>query len=89
MTDVRVLPVVNRLFGGNVAVTGLLCGADIAEAVADDAHGGTYLVPDVVVNSDGLLLDDVPARELAHRAGADVRVIGSDAASLIDALTAG
>lgn len=88
-TDVRVLAVQNRLFGGNVAVTGLLCGADIAEAVALDARAGTYLVPDVVVNSDGLLLDDVAARDLARLAGADIRFIGSDAAGLIDALTAG
>ncbi len=88
-TDVRVLAVPNRLFGGNVAVTGLLCGADIAGAVALDAHAGTYLVPNVVVNSDGLLLDDVEARDLARLAGADIRFIGSDAAGLIDALTAG
>lgn len=87
--DVRVLAVPNRLFGGNVAVTGLLCGADIAEAVAHDGHEGTYLVPDVVVNSDGLLLDDVPARDLARLAGADIRFIGSDAAGLIESLTAG
>lgn len=88
-TGVRVLAVPNRLFGGNVSVAGLLCGADIADAVANDAQGGTYLVPDVVVNSDGLLLDDVPARDLAALAGAGIRFIGSDAASLIDALTAG
>jgi len=86
--DVRVLAVENRLFGGNVAVTGLLGGADVAEAVAHDAHAGTYLVPDVVVNSDGLLLDDVRALDLARLAGAEVRLIGSDAAALIEALTA-
>lgn len=91
---VRVLPVGNRLFGGNVSVTGLLGGADIVGAVrADMATGGPrpepprYFVPDVVVNSDGLLLDDVQAADLAVRSGADVRLVGSDAGSLIDALT--
>lgn len=86
--SVRVLPVANRLFGGNVSVTGLLCGADIAAAVAADGAAGTYLVPDVVVNSDGVLLDDMPAAALAGAAGADVRIIGSDAVSLVAALAA-
>jgi len=83
---VRVLPVENRLFGGNVSVTGLLGGNDVVDAVRGDGCVGIYLLPDVVVNSDGLLLDDVPADELSARAGADLRVIGSDAASLVAAL---
>ena len=85
--EVRVLPVPNRLFGGNVSVTGLLGGDDIASAVASDGARGTYLVPDVVVNSDGLLLYDVPAASLAGLAGGDVRIIGSDGAALAQALT--
>jgi len=85
--DVRVLAVPNRLFGGNVSVTGLLGGKDIAEAVASDGAGGRYLVPDVVVNSDGLLLDDVPAASLSELADGDVRIIGSDGAALAQALT--
>ena len=84
--SVRVLPVKNRLFGGNVAVTGLLGGRDIIDAIESDGGRGTYLVPDVVVNSDGLLLDDVPAPALSAGSGADVRVIGSDGFSLADAL---
>ena len=84
---VRVLPVENRLFGGNVGVTGLLGGADIAAAIVEDGARGTYLVPDVVVNSDGLLLDDMSADTLAERARADVRIVGSDAAALGGALS--
>jgi putative radical SAM enzyme (TIGR03279 family) len=84
---VRVLGVRNELFGGNVSVTGLLGGADIASAIGEDAWRGTYLVPDVVVNSDGLLIDDVPAAKLSALASADVRFIGSDAGSLLEALT--
>lgn len=84
---VRVLSVENRLFGGNVSVTGLLGGRDIAAAVAADGAAGTYLVPDVVVNSDGLLLDDVPASTLADLSGGDIRLINSDGASLARMLT--
>lgn len=85
--EVRVLSVPNRLFGGNVGVTGLLGGADIRSAIVADGASGTYLVPDVVVNSDGLLLDDVPAGALADLCGASIRIVGSDAGSLIDTLT--
>ncbi|MHB8761414.1 MAG: DUF512 domain-containing protein [Coriobacteriia bacterium] len=87
--DVRVLPVSNRLFGGNVSVTGLLGGRDIAHAIAHDAGLGTYYVPDLVLNCDGLLLDDVRGVELAALAGADVRFVGSDAGSLVRALVSG
>ena len=87
LTAIRVLGVKNRLFGGNVSVTGLLGGRDIAASVAADGAAGTYLVPEVVVNSDGLLLDDVPASSLASVAGGDIRLIGSDGAALARALT--
>jgi putative radical SAM enzyme (TIGR03279 family) len=83
---IDVLEVPNRLFGGNVSVAGLLGGADLCDAIR--AHGGarTYLVPDVVVNSDGLLLDGIAAEDLPGRTGADVRLVGSDAGSLVAAL---
>jgi NifB/MoaA-like Fe-S oxidoreductase len=84
----RVLAARNDLFGGNVGVTGLLGGRDITRTIADDGRQG-YLVPDVVVNSDGLLIDDVSAGALAASAGADVRIVGSDAISLSDALARG
>ncbi|MDY0341539.1 MAG: hypothetical protein RBS17_10065, partial [Coriobacteriia bacterium] len=60
---------------------------DIATAVADDGAAGTYLVPEVVVNSDGLLLDGVPASSLSELAGADIQLIGSDGVALARALT--
>jgi putative radical SAM enzyme (TIGR03279 family) len=84
--SVDVLPVANRLFGGNVSVAGLLSGHDIVAAIR--AHGGPepYLVPDVVVNSDGLLLDDVPATDLARLTGRDVRIVGTEGHKLAAAL---
>lgn len=83
---IDVLEVPNRLFGGNVSVAGLLGGADICDAIRAHGAHGRYLVPAVVVNSDGLLLDDVAAADLPGLAGADVRLIGSDAGSLLAAL---
>jgi putative radical SAM enzyme (TIGR03279 family) len=88
---VRVLPVANALLGGNVNVAGLLSGADVAAAIRDDAvtHWGsreTYLVPEVAFNDDGVMLDDVDIAEVGERAGADVRLVSSDAAGLVCAL---
>jgi NifB/MoaA-like Fe-S oxidoreductase len=87
----RVLPVANELLGGNVNVAGLLGGGDIAAAVSADADGAdgpsrVYLIPDLTVNDDGLLLDDLTVAEIAARTGEDVRLVSSDAAGLVCAL---
>ena len=85
--DVRVLAVPNRFFGGNVSVTGLLTAVDIAAVVAADGAAGVYLVPDVVLSTDGVTLDDVPECALPALCGADVRVVSSDAAGFLAALS--
>jgi putative radical SAM enzyme (TIGR03279 family) len=81
--EARVLAVPNRFLGGDVSVAGLLTGRDVAEAIANEPGGDTFLVPDVVLNSDGLLLDDVRVSDLILLTGKDVRVIASDAESLV------
>lgn len=91
--DVRVLPVANDLLGGNVSVAGLLAGADLSRAVAADVArfpeaAGVYLLPDLVMNDDGLTLDDMDLAGIAHDAGADVRLVSCDAAGLVSALVA-
>jgi len=84
--SVSVLAVENRFFGGNVTVSGLLCGADLIPAIAALPEGAIALVPDIVVNADGLLLDDVPAAELGMRTGREVRLISCTASGLLGAL---
>jgi putative radical SAM enzyme (TIGR03279 family) len=59
-----------------------------ADAAGERAAARTYLVPDVVLNEDGLTLDGMTAREIAARSGACVRVVSCDAAGLLDALLA-
>ncbi|MDZ4654646.1 MAG: DUF512 domain-containing protein [Coriobacteriia bacterium] len=80
---VEVLPIRNHLLGGDVSVTGLLGGAEIADAIRRHGGDGPYLVPDVVVNSDGLLLDDTPAGSLSALAGTDVRIVATDAIAVV------
>jgi putative radical SAM enzyme (TIGR03279 family) len=93
---VSVLAVPNAAFGGNVTVAGLLTGADIAATIAADgtaaaetrAADAPYLVPDLVLNDDGLTLDDMTLSEVAEKAGAALNLVSSTAASLLMALGA-
>ncbi len=62
--DVRLIPVDNRFFGGNIGVTGLMVGQDLARVLADQPAGHRYLLPDVCLSGglflDGLGVDDLP-----------------------------
>ncbi|MGH9059336.1 MAG: DUF512 domain-containing protein, partial [Acidimicrobiales bacterium] len=61
--NVRVLPVRNDFFGGNIAVTGLMVGADIASVLEREPPGDRYLLPDVCL-SEGRFLDGLRPAEL-------------------------
>jgi putative radical SAM enzyme (TIGR03279 family) len=78
---VRVLPVRNRFFGGNIAVTGLLTGADVADALAAAPADHRYLLPDVVLSRDRFL-DDRTVADLPR----PVELVATDGASLVAAL---
>ena len=73
------LYVQNEFFGGNVDVTGLLVGEDIAAAVAKArAHACApelYVVSNVVLNDDGILLDDMTMGDVESVAGCAVSVV--------------
>ncbi|MEX0666053.1 MAG: DUF512 domain-containing protein [Acidimicrobiia bacterium] len=62
--SIHLLPVRNHFFGGNIAVTGLLTGSDIAAALEGEPTNSRVLLPDVVLSNgrflDGTGLDDLP-----------------------------
>jgi len=79
---VRALPVPNRLFGGNIAVTGLLAGADVAAVLETEPPGGVrYLLPDVTI-SRGVFLDGSAPGDQPR----PVEVIGTGGDALVEAL---
>ncbi len=80
--DVRVLPVRNRFFGGNIAVAGLLVGEDVAAVLADQPAGGRYLLPDVCL-SNGTFLDGWSVTDLPR----PVEVLATDGVALRRALS--
>jgi len=60
-TDVRVIVVDNQFFGGNVGVTGLMVGEDLARTLAAEPEGHRYLLPDVCLSNDRFLDGTSPA----------------------------
>ena len=66
----------NEYFGGNVTVTGLLCGNDIAKALSDQVEAGDAVyVPNVVLNDDALFLDGLCRGDVEKAAGMGFRVV--------------
>ena len=80
-TGAEVVAVPNRFFGGNIAVAGLLTGADLAGALASLPAGRRYLIPDVCL-SGGRFLDGTGPEDLPL----PVEVVPADGAALRAAL---
>jgi hypothetical protein len=75
--DVRVVPVRNDFFGGNIAVTGLLVGSDVARTLASEPAGARYLLPDVCL-SNGVFLDGTRPADLPRA----VEIVATDGVAL-------
>lgn len=80
------LYVENAFFGGNVDVTGLLAGDDVARAIraaaasegASAGEGGArtlFLLPQVMFNDDGLTLDGLTLEDVSEAAGCPASVV--------------
>jgi hypothetical protein len=80
-SDIRIVPVENRWFGGNIGVAGLLTGTDLQRTLADQPEGDRYLLPDACL-SEGRFLDDLTPADLPR----PVEVVATDGASLRRAL---
>jgi NifB/MoaA-like Fe-S oxidoreductase len=79
----RVLPVPNDFFRGNVGVAGLMVGEDIQKALEhDEDEAGVYLIPDIAVQND-VFLDDMTIAEVVSAARAPVRIVEATAAGLL------
>ena len=79
----------NRYFGGNVDVTGLICGGDLLDQLPGALSGHMVILPDVMFNADRLTLDgyhqDALLRELEGR-GASMLVAPTMPGDLLDSL---
>ncbi len=82
-SDIRLVPVANHFFGGNIGVSGLLTGTDLSAVLAGQPEGHRYLLPDSCL-SEGRFLDDLTVADLPRA----VEVVATDGLSLRRALEA-
>jgi putative radical SAM enzyme (TIGR03279 family) len=80
---VRLVTVENGFFGGNIAVTGLLTGADVGAALAREPEHDRYLLADVTL-SNGRFLDGVAPESLPR----PVEIVPTNGVALVDAVRA-
>ncbi|MEG1867512.1 MAG: DUF512 domain-containing protein [Clostridiales bacterium] len=90
--NIETLAVPNNFFGETVTVTGLLTGGDIIDAIkiqpnVDENVHGTFLIPDILLkHHSNLLLDDITINEIEDRTNRVVKVIATDAATLLNTI---
>jgi len=82
--DIRVITVANEFFGGNIGVTGLMVGEDVARTLAAEPEGHRYLLPDVCL-SQGTFLDGLTPSDLPR----PVEIVSTDGLALRAALEPG
>lgn len=82
------LYVKNEFFGGNVDVTGLLCGCDMVRAIkgANVPHM-LFAIPRIVFNDDGLTLDDMSLADMKKATGAQLCVVSCNPSEFFVELT--
>jgi NifB/MoaA-like Fe-S oxidoreductase len=78
----QLVTVTNQFFGGNIGVTGLMVGEDVARVLAGQPDGHRYLLPDVCL-SRGEFIDGTTVADLPR----PVDVIATDGLALRAALS--
>ncbi|MEG1434917.1 MAG: DUF512 domain-containing protein [Gordonibacter sp.] len=76
----------NEFFGGNVDVTGLLCGCDMAAAVREECARGEgllFVMPRVVFNDNMVTLDDMSLEDMEKAAGVPLAVVSCNATDFL------
>ena len=85
---VHILPVVNRVLGPTVTVSGLLFGEDVIRAVQESPSDGEICLPRSMFDAEGnRTLDECTLDDIQHRLGRPVCVCG-EAAEVIEGLPA-
>ncbi len=82
--EMSVMAVENTFFGPDVTVTGLVAGKDVQRALGRLSEGEVALVPDVMLNGDGVFVDDLTVEEISKESKAAVEVVPSDGAAFVE-----
>lgn len=82
----RVLPIENAYFGGNVDVTCLLTGRDVIDALSASGTSGTVLLAREMFNQDLKTLDDVELPEIEETCNVTISLCTFSPKGILDAL---
>jgi putative radical SAM enzyme (TIGR03279 family) len=87
--DVQILPVINKFFGAEVTVAGLLCGQDVLETLEENGQlGDLVLLPRVMLDNEGKrFLDDMTVDEFKAKIATRIEFV-RNAQETIDAIRA-
>lgn len=84
---INVVAAENKLLGSMITVSGLLCGADIADAVSGLDLGEELIIPPNCLRSEGdMFLDDMTVEELSDKLNVKVTQNGSGGEDLLAAM---
>ena len=77
----------NNFFGGQVTVSGLITGQDLAEQLKDCILGDELILPRTMLRAEGdLFLCNMTPKELSERLGVPIRFVSNDGADFLDAV---
>ncbi len=80
----RIYKVENRFFGGEITVTGLLTGKDLAEQLSGEELGEKLLLSSSMLRSEGdLFLCGMTPKELEEKLGVDICFTDNDGADFL------
>ncbi len=83
VTDkVEVIPIKNDFLGHTITVAGLITGADIINQLKGKDLGEALLLPQVMLNYDGLFLDDLTVADIEKALNVKVITVPNDGACL-------
>ena len=85
--SIRVHPIKNNFFGGNVSVTGLVTATDIIAQCKGKLHSRTLAVPESMLRTEGdMFLDSITLSQLERTLNVKIKVIPSGGADCVRAL---
>ena len=88
--DAVVVPVINKLFGDTITVSGLITGHDIADTLEGADIGEELIIPPNCLRSEGdMFLDNMTVDELSNILGVKITRNGPGGADLLAAMIGG
>lgn len=83
----RVVPIVNRFFGEQIVVSGLITGRDLIEQLKGRDLGERLLLPDNMLRyHENVFLDDVTIQQVEQELGVPLMFVSQDGFQLCDAV---